>query len=162
VIAVAILAFASSLQSAPLSRSAPLMQQMIANAAKRIVPVVVPAVLPDTDPPKTVTRKPIGQEVLKLDSVRVSASRTANAAPRYPDRLRAANVERDVLAQFVVNTDGTVDMSTFKVLKSTHDLFSESVKSALPNMKFNAAQVGGLPVKQLVQMPFNFSLSKGT
>ena len=51
-------------------------------------------------------------------------------------------------------------MNTFKVLKSSHDLFTNSVKSALANMKFYPAEVGGRKVKQLVQMPFVFSLNK--
>jgi protein TonB len=88
------------------------------------------------------------------------SGRPGNVAPRYPDELRAAGVEGEVLAQFVVDADGHPDMSTFKVLKTTHDLFTASVGKALPNMQFNAAQVGGKAVKQLVQMPFQFSLSK--
>jgi periplasmic protein TonB len=83
-----------------------------------------------------------------------------NPAPRYPDMLRSANVEGEVLAQFVVDTSGRADMSTFKVLKTTHDLFTNAVKSSLPNMKFYPAEVGGKKVKQLVQMPFMFNLSK--
>ena len=83
-----------------------------------------------------------------------------NPGPRYPDELRTAKVEGEVLAQFVVGPDGVADMSTFKVLKSTHDLFTESVVKALPNMKFSAPEVGGKGVKQLVQMPFQFNLSK--
>ena len=83
-----------------------------------------------------------------------------NAPPRYPDMLRSANVEGEVLAQFVVDTTGRADMSTFKVLKSTHDLFTNAVKAALPNMRFFPAEVGGKHVKQLVQMPFQFNLTK--
>ncbi len=83
-----------------------------------------------------------------------------NSAPRYPDMLRSANVEGEVLAQFVVDTTGRADMSTFKALKATHDLFINAVKASLPNMKFYPAEVGGRKVKQLVQMPFQFSLTK--
>ncbi len=83
-----------------------------------------------------------------------------NAPPRYPDMLRSANVEGEVLAQFVVDTTGRADMSTFKVLKSTHDLFTNAVRAALPNMRFFPAEVGGKHVKQLVQMPFQFNLTK--
>jgi periplasmic protein TonB len=83
-----------------------------------------------------------------------------NANPRYPDMLRSANVEGEVLAQFVVDTSGRADMSQFKVLKSTHDLFTNAVKAALPNMRFYPAEVGGKHVKQLVQMPFQFNLTK--
>jgi periplasmic protein TonB len=83
-----------------------------------------------------------------------------NSPPRYPDMLRSANVEGEVLAQFVVDTSGRAEMSTFRILKSTHDLFTNAVKSALPNMKFYPAEVGGKHVKQLVQMPFQFNLTK--
>jgi periplasmic protein TonB len=83
-----------------------------------------------------------------------------NTPPRYPDMLRSANVEGEVLAQFVVDTSGRADMREFKILKSTHDLFTAAVKSALPQMRFYPAEVGGHKVKQLVQMPFQFSLSK--
>jgi len=81
-------------------------------------------------------------------------------AVRYPDMLRSANVEGEVLAQFVVDTTGRAEMSTFKVLKSSHDLFTAAVKNALPQMKFYPAEVGGRKVKQVVQQPFTFSLSK--
>lgn len=83
-----------------------------------------------------------------------------NPAPRYPDMLRSANVEGEVLAQFVVDTTGRADMKEFKVLKSTHDLFTNAVKASLPNMKFYPAEIGGKKVRQLVQMPFQFSLNR--
>lgn len=80
---------------------------------------------------------------------------------RYPDMLRAANVEGEVLAQFVVDANGRYEEGTFKVLKSSHEAFTQAVRNALPNMRFYAAEVGGKKVKQLVQQPFTFSLSKG-
>ena len=83
-----------------------------------------------------------------------------NTGPRYPEMLKSANVEGTVLAQFVVDTTGRVEPGSFKVLKSDHDLFTQAVKSALPNMKFLPAEVGGRKVKQLVQQPFQFALTK--
>lgn len=80
---------------------------------------------------------------------------------RYPDMLRSANVEGEVLAQFVVDENGRFEPGTFKVIKSSHDLFTQAVKNALPNMRFYAAEIGGRKVKQLVQQPFTFSLTKG-
>jgi len=88
--------------------------------------------------------------------------RPGNGTPRYPDSLRVARVEGGVLAQFVVDTTGYADMSTFKVLKSDNDLFTQTVRSALPNMAFYPAEVGHRKVKQLIQMPFQFNLSKST
>ena len=80
--------------------------------------------------------------------------------PRYPDILRSAGVEGEVMAQFVVDTTGRVEMSTFKVLRTTHDLFAAAVRQALPNMRFIAAEVGGRKVKQLVQQPYVFNIAK--
>jgi TonB family protein len=85
-----------------------------------------------------------------------------NPQPKYPAELRAASIEGEVLAQFVADTLGTADMSTFKVLKSSHDLFTEAVRATLPGMRFVPAEVGRKKVKQLVQMPFQFNLSHET
>jgi periplasmic protein TonB len=83
-----------------------------------------------------------------------------SAQPRYPDMLRQAGVEGEVLAQFVVDTTGRAEPNSLKILKSSHDMFVQSVKNALPQMRFIPAEVGGRKVKQLVQQPFSFSITK--
>jgi protein TonB len=81
-------------------------------------------------------------------------------APRYPDALRSSGVEGEVQAQFVVTSEGKADVSTFKVLKATNDLFASAVRSALPNMRFYPAEIGGHKVSQLVQQSFQFKLDR--
>lgn len=81
-------------------------------------------------------------------------------APRYPDELRAANVEGVVHAQFVVDTTGKADLGSFKVSSATHDAFVQAVKAALAEMTFTPAEVEGRKVRQLLQLPFAFSLSR--
>jgi protein TonB len=81
-------------------------------------------------------------------------------APRYPDALRSSGVEGEVQAQFVVDENGKAEVGTFKVLKATNDLVASAVRSALPNMRFYAAEVGGKHVKQLVQQSFQFKLDR--
>ncbi|HEY4659614.1 MAG TPA: TonB family protein [Gemmatimonadaceae bacterium] len=83
-----------------------------------------------------------------------------SAIPRYPEILKSAGVEGEVLAQFVVDTTGRAEPETFKVFKATHELFATAVRSALPNMRFIPAEVGGKKVKQLVQQPFVFAISR--
>ena len=80
---------------------------------------------------------------------------------RYPDAMRTANREGEVLTQFVVDEHGVVDLSTFKVLKSSEPAFTDAVRQALPTMRFTPARVKGKAVKQVVQQPFTFSLSRG-
>ena len=84
-----------------------------------------------------------------------------SAGPRYPVELRAAGVEGEVLVQFVVDSMGVPLMSTYRVLRSNHDMFSQAVRSALPDMRFTPAEVNGHKVRQLVQQPFVFAIAKG-
>lgn len=88
--------------------------------------------------------------------VRIAAGSTK---PRYPDILRTAGVVGEVLVSFVVDETGHADAETFKVLRSTHDLFASAVKRALPDMEFTPAEVGGRKVKQLVEQPFSFAIA---
>jgi len=81
-------------------------------------------------------------------------------APRYPELLKAAGVEGEVIASFVVDTTGRADPSSFKILKSTNELFVAAVRTALPSMRFLPAEAGGKKVRQLVQEPFVFTIVK--
>ena len=88
------------------------------------------------------------------------ADKISGPTPQFPDILRSANVTGRVIAQFVVNTDGRADMSTFKALESDHELFTAAVKRVLPQWRFIPAETGGQKVRQLVQLPFEFALQK--
>lgn len=83
-----------------------------------------------------------------------------NRGPIYPAELRAAGVEGEVIAQFVVDTTGRAEMASFKVLKSNHEQFTASVREALAGMRFTTADVNGRKVRQLAQVPFVFGLSR--
>jgi protein TonB len=143
-------------------------------------PIKIPDVLPDIDLSKKVTDEAdfsgkgvaggiakgvVGapapdQTYFEFQVEKQVAPAPGNPQPRYPDMLRSANVEGEVLVQFVVDTTGRVDMSQFKVLKSSHDLFTNSVRQVLQSSRYYAAEIGGRKVKQLVQQPFNFTLTR--
>jgi protein TonB len=146
-------------------------------------PVKVPDVLPDIDLSKKVTDEadfsgkgvaggvakgvvggtaPVNtdQPYFEFQVEKQVARVPGYGDPVFPENLRAANVEGEVLAQFVVDENGKYEQGTFKVLKSTNEQFTNAVRNALPRMKFYPAEVGGRKVKQLVQLPFTFSLSK--
>lgn len=146
-------------------------------------PVEIPDVIPDIDLSKAVTNEADFSGVgvaggtskgVEGGTAVVDANQTYfefqvekpvvqapnSQTPRYPDILRQAGVEGEVMAQFVVDTTGRADPSTFKVLKSSHDLFANAVRQALPNMRFIPAEVGGRKVKQLVQQPFGFAIQR--
>lgn len=145
-------------------------------------PIKIPDVLPEIDLSKKVTDEgdftgkgvqggigkgvvggtgPVGdQTYFEFQVEKQVAPAPGNPGPRYPDMLRSANVEGEVLVQFVVDTTGRVENGSVKILKSSHDLFTNSVRSALNSMKFYPAEIGGRKVKQLVQQPFNFTLTR--
>jgi protein TonB len=83
-----------------------------------------------------------------------------NPKPKYPSVLESSGIAGEVQAQFVVRSDGKADMDTFKVLKSTNELFTQAVKNVLPRMRFSPAQIGGKPVNQLVQQAFQFAVPR--
>jgi len=80
--------------------------------------------------------------------------------PKYPSVLESSGIAGEVQAQFVVRSDGKADMDSFKVLKSTNELFTQAVKNVLPRMHFSPAMIGGKPVNQLVQQSFQFAVPR--
>lgn len=78
--------------------------------------------------------------------------------PDYPEALRSAGIAGQVVAEFTVNERGLVEDSV-RFVRSDNVLFERSVRSVLGRMRFAPAEIGGRKVRQLVQMPFVFTLS---
>jgi len=143
-------------------------------------PVNIPDVIPNVDLTKKVTDeadfsgkgveggaangkeggKATDQPYFDFQVEKQAAPFPNNPHPQYPEMLQTAGIAGEVLAQFVIDTSGHVDMSTFKVIKSDNDMFTAAVKSTLPKMRFYAAEVGGRKVKELVELPFAFAMGK--
>jgi protein TonB len=85
---------------------------------------------------------------------------TRAAQPRYPDALRSVNVEGTVEATFIVGANGRVEPGSIKIISTPHKLFADAVRNALLDTRFRPAEVGGRPVRQLVQQSFSFRLEK--
>lgn len=80
--------------------------------------------------------------------------------PEYPAALRASGVEGRVVAQFIVDASGKTDPQSIKILSSTSELFSESVRRALLRSRFRPASIRSKNVPQLVQQLFVFRLDR--
>jgi protein TonB len=91
---------------------------------------------------------------------RQAALAPGSLPPRYPESLRSAGVEGEVVAVFVVDESGRAEQSGVRFVRSDNRLFEEAVRAALGAMRFAPAEVGGRKVRQLVQMPFVFTLRK--
>lgn len=105
-----------------------------------------------------VLREADGNVVL---TIRNPATPAPSDGPRFPVALRNAGIEGSVTVAFVVKTDGRADVSSLRILKSTDDLFTQSVRDALPKLRFNAAVFQGQKVDYLIVRPFTFTIGKG-
>ena len=90
---------------------------------------------------------------------RVDSSRIVR--PVYPDSMFMAMAPGRVLAEFVVNAKGDVNLDTFNVVMTTHPAFVDAVRLALKDQQFFPAIRKGQPVQQVVQLPFTFVPDSG-
>jgi protein TonB len=166
----------SSSQSAPGSRSSSFNHRLV------FVSPTVSISLPSVDIPLTTVgaadfrRDAVGGAALFGDGSTIPGPNNAtfraeqvekqvslvpgSASPRYPEALRMAGVEGRVVAQFVVDDGGRVEEGTIRLVRSDNPLFDEAVRSALGRMRFAPAEIAGRKVRQLVEMPFVFALSR--
>ena len=84
------------------------------------------------------------------------------AAPSYPEAMLKRRIEGSVIVQYVVDTLGHADTSTFRVIAATHADFARAVKTTLPRMRFRPAIMANRLVPQLVQQPFAFKIQDTT
>ena len=84
-----------------------------------------------------------------------------SAAPAYPPDLAALGAEGVVRAFYVVDTLGSVDTASVRVVYSDDPGFTASVLAALGQMRFKPATKAGRPVRQEVQQQFRFRLRPG-
>lgn len=97
--------------------------------------------------------------IYSSDDVDTAVTRDPTSdGPHYPDALRAKGVQGEVLVEFTVDTAGHADTATFTVVETTHPLFADAVREALPLMRFTPAVAHGRHVRQLVRLPMKFKL----
>ncbi len=120
----------------------------------------------DAPPPVATSPAPVQQgdvpdetRLFSVEDVDTAATRDpASDGPRYPIELRDKGVQGEVLVEFAVDTAGRADTTTFTVVETTHPLFTNAVRDALPLMRFTPAVAHGHHVRQLVRLPMKFRL----
>jgi TonB family protein len=103
---------------------------------------------------------PSPDSVYSILNVEETAVRSEwSAAPIYPMELIQQAVEGSVLTNFVIDTTGRADTNTIEILQATHPLFAQSVRTAIPDMRFSPAMVQGHKVRQVVEQRFQFRIA---
>src|SRR5436853_594903 len=85
---------------------------------------------------------------------------TARAHPGVRAPLRSSGIQGKVVARFVVDERGMAEADSVQFVSSDNRLFEDAVRVALRRMRFAPAEIGGRKVRQLVQMPFVFTLGR--
>lgn len=78
------------------------------------------------------------------------------ARPVYPPRLVSAGIEGVVRVEFVVDTAGSCEPSSVRIVRSSNPAFEASARAAVCEAKYRAGRVRGQPVRQLVQQKIAF------
>jgi TonB family protein len=76
--------------------------------------------------------------------------------PAYPEALFIAGTSGKVVAEFVVDTTGAVQIATFSAISSSDPEFTMSVRRALEKALYVPAVRKGQKVQQVVEQPFTF------
>ena len=74
----------------------------------------------------------------------------------YPRILQDAGIGGTVVMQFVIEPDGTVDMSSVKVIDSPHEQLSDASVKAVERFRFRPGRYKGENVRVLIQMPITW------
>ena len=103
---------------------------------------------------------PGGTGVASDASVDVPVRSLVDRAPAYPETLRTAGISGTVRVQFVVDTTGRTELSSVRVLESSHELFTRSVLASLRQARFTPGEVSGRRVRTLVERSFRFDIAR--
>ncbi len=79
---------------------------------------------------------------------------------RYPEMLKQAGFEGDVMLDFVIDTTGHVEPRSIQVVSSPHPLFEAAARDAILGSVYRPAQLGGVPVRARVQQPLSFAIQQ--
>ncbi len=85
----------------------------------------------------------------------------SNPTPAYPASLVRTRIGGQVVVEFTIDSTGTVDVGTLRVVRSTNALFTEAVRSVLPRLRFAPAHRGARAVGVTVRQPFLFRVGAG-
>ena len=90
-------------------------------------------------------------EVLEERPVRIGGP-----APLYPDLLRRAKIEGQVMIECVVDTAGRTEPGSVTIVHSTHQLFEQPARDAAAAWLFQPGRIDGRAVRVRVRIPVNF------
>jgi TonB family protein len=95
----------------------------------------------------------------RAPSTDIARARAA-VVPTYPDLLRSAGVEGDVVVDVAIDSAGQIDHARTKTLFSAHDLFKMSVLRAIDTTAWQPARTRGVAIPSVRRDTFSFVLKR--
>ena len=80
--------------------------------------------------------------------------------PVYPAMLQQAGIEGRVMFEFVIDTLGRAERSSFRTVSTTHPLFEAPARAAVLSCRFRPGRIQGRAVRVRVQQPINFTIAR--
>ena len=99
-------------------------------------------------------------QIYNVNDVEKQAVLRSDVRPVYPEMLRTAGIGGRVVVRFVIDTLGRVEGESVVVREASHARFENAVRDVLPRLRFTPALVNDHPVRMLVEMPFEFAISR--
>jgi len=81
---------------------------------------------------------------------------------RYPEMLRQAGIEGQVVVECVIDTLGRAEPGSIRIVSSTHALFEQPAREAVVASVFRPARLDGRAVRVRVQLPLTFRMARGS
>jgi TonB family protein len=85
--------------------------------------------------------------------------RLSGPLPRYPEMLRQAGIEGSVRLEFVIDTTGSVEEESIKVLQASNRAFEGPAKDVIARSLYRPGKVGDDPVRTLVSQQIGFTIA---
>lgn len=139
-----------------------------------VVPPVVPSTVPPPGPvtgtfepaPGPVETTPAAPPapgptgVMEMRYVEELPLLLRHPALRYPELLRQAGIEGDVLVEAVLDTTGAVERASLRVLRSSHALFQADALALVAGSAYRPARANGRAVRVRIAVPVHFALRR--
>jgi len=104
---------------------------------------------------------PTGNEVFMEAIVEEKPERLAGPPLVYPELLKQAGVQGEVVVQAVIDTLGRVEPSSVRIMSSSNPGFNEPARNVVLKSLFRPARVHGRAVRVLISLPVQFRLTQG-
>lgn len=94
------------------------------------------------------------------DVTRLPQFLSTSIPPKYPAEMLRAELDGNVVAEFVIDSTGIVRAGTFTVLKASDPRFGTAMRRSIESSRYRPAEKDGVPVAIRVRQRFNFGIDK--